>query len=235
MILRALIEEYVECAIPIASRTIVDNYDLGVSSATVRNDLSYLEDIGFIMQPHTSAGRVPTDAGYREFVDEIIDRSECIDCEEYTDRVSKIRRSADSIDRMLEDISLEISRLTDCLSIIAPDVCKSASCKIAKRGITSMMRQPEFKESSTLLPLMEILEDNTVLFKALGEQNDSGEVKIRIGHENKDEHFNGVSVVTASFGSGVDHGVIAVIGPTRMNYSDVIAAVRLASETLTDI
>ena len=235
MILRALIEEYVECAIPVASRTIVDNYDLNVSSATVRNDLSYLEDIGYIMQPHTSAGRVPTDAGYREFVDEIIDRHDRIDSEEYADRVSEIKRSADSIDKMLEDLSLEISRLTDCLSIIAPDVCNTKHKRIAKRGITSMMRQPEFRESSTLLPLMEILEDNTVLFKALSEDDTSGDIKIRIGHENKDEHLSGVSVVTSSFGKDGEHGVIAVIGPTRMNYSDVIAAVKLASDTLVDL
>ena len=68
-VLRALIAHYVRSGEPVGSKTIVDKFDLGVSSATVRNELSALEDAGFIHQPHTSAGRVPTDAGYRYFVD----------------------------------------------------------------------------------------------------------------------------------------------------------------------
>jgi transcriptional regulator of heat shock response len=235
MILRALVEEYVEFAIPVASRTIVDNYNLNVSSATVRNDLSYLEDSGYILQPHTSAGRIPTDAGYREFVDEIIDEVSDSDDAEYESRVSEIRKSADTIDRMLEDLSAEIARLTHCLSIIAPDCDSDEHRAIAKRGITSIMRQPEFRESSTLLPLMEILEDNTVLFKALSDKSTSGEIQIRIGEENANEHLRGVSVVTASFGEEGSGGVVAVIGPTRMNYSDVIKAVSLATDVLKEV
>ena len=63
-VLRALIEDYIEYALPVGSRTLTERHRLGVSPATVRNDLSALEDAGFIQQPHTSAGRVPTDAGY---------------------------------------------------------------------------------------------------------------------------------------------------------------------------
>ena len=71
-VLRALIEDYIEYALPVGSRTLTERHHLGVSPATVRNDLSALEDAGFIQQPHTSAGRVPTDAGYRTFVDELL-------------------------------------------------------------------------------------------------------------------------------------------------------------------
>jgi heat-inducible transcriptional repressor len=72
-ILRAVIEEYVETAIPVGSNALVERYRLGVSSATVRNILSDLESAGLLTHPHTSAGRVPTDAGYRYFVESIAD------------------------------------------------------------------------------------------------------------------------------------------------------------------
>jgi heat-inducible transcriptional repressor len=72
-ILRAVIEEYVASATPVGSATIVDRYHLGVSSATVRNVLAELEVAGYLTHPHTSAGRIPTDAGYRYFVESIID------------------------------------------------------------------------------------------------------------------------------------------------------------------
>jgi heat-inducible transcriptional repressor len=68
-ILRAIVSHYVRTGEPVGSKTIVDNYRLNVSSATVRNDMGALEEAGYIYQPHTSAGRIPTDAGYRFFVD----------------------------------------------------------------------------------------------------------------------------------------------------------------------
>jgi len=68
-VLRALISHYVSSGEPVGSKTLVERYNLGVSSATVRNEMAALEEAGFISQPHTSAGRVPTDAGYRYFVD----------------------------------------------------------------------------------------------------------------------------------------------------------------------
>src|SRR3990170_839391 len=72
-ILRAVIEEYVATATPVGSQALVERYGLGVSSATVRNILAELETNGLLTHPHTSAGRIPTDAGYRFFVESIVD------------------------------------------------------------------------------------------------------------------------------------------------------------------
>ena len=68
-VLKTVVEEYVRTAAPVASQTVTDARDLGVSSATVRNDMTQLEREGYLTQPHTSAGRIPTDQGYRYFVD----------------------------------------------------------------------------------------------------------------------------------------------------------------------
>ncbi|MEA2432708.1 MAG: heat-inducible transcriptional repressor [Actinomycetota bacterium] len=68
-VLRAIVSHYVNSGEPVGSKTLVERFNLGVSSATVRNEMGALEDSGYIYQPHTSAGRVPTDAGYRYFVD----------------------------------------------------------------------------------------------------------------------------------------------------------------------
>src|SRR5690349_439614 len=70
-VLRAIVEDYVETREPVGSKALDDRHQLGVSSATIRNDMAALEDEGLITQPHTSAGRVPTDAGYRVFVDRL--------------------------------------------------------------------------------------------------------------------------------------------------------------------
>src|SRR5690606_17309743 len=72
-VLRAIVQDYVETKEPVGSRSLVERHSLGVSPATVRNDMAYLEEAGLIAQPHTSAGRVPTDKGYRLFVDRLSD------------------------------------------------------------------------------------------------------------------------------------------------------------------
>ena len=108
-VLQALIEEYIANAQPVGSRTLVDRYRLGVSSATVRNELSVLEDEGYLTSPHTSAGRVPTDAGYRAFVDDLLSR-------EYGEDATggmfdNVRDAATKMDDLMEQTSAALSRL----------------------------------------------------------------------------------------------------------------------------
>ena len=70
-VLRAIVEDYVSTQEPVGSKALVERHNLGVSPATIRNDMAALEDEGLIAQPHTSAGRIPTDKGYRFFVDHL--------------------------------------------------------------------------------------------------------------------------------------------------------------------
>ena len=70
-VLRAIVEDYVSTSEPVGSKALVERHNLGVSSATIRNDMAVLEEEGYIAQPHTSAGRIPTDKGYRLFVDRL--------------------------------------------------------------------------------------------------------------------------------------------------------------------
>lgn len=238
-ILRSLIEEYVSCAMPVGSRTLTEHYKLGVSPATVRNELSALEEEGYITQPHTSAGRIPTDLGYREFVDEILSsRSESMAPVEER-MADMMRSSASRLDDLIRRTSEELARLTDCLSLVEEMHPEDGSGKsIVKRrplGLASLMRKPEFQESSSLLPLMEILENDTVHFKAFDDASMSTDgFAIRIGEENSESGLSCVSVIAGVYGEGPMKGVVAVIGPKRMDYSRVIGAVRAAQAVLNE-
>ena len=75
-ILQAIIKDYIDTAEPVGSRTIAKKYDLGVSSATIRNEMSDLEEMGLIVQPHASAGRIPSEQAYRYYVDNILQKKE---------------------------------------------------------------------------------------------------------------------------------------------------------------
>jgi heat-inducible transcriptional repressor len=76
IVLRLVIQEYVKWAAPVGSKTISDNYNLGVSPATIRNDMAVLEELGYLTHPHTSAGRIPTEAGYRYFVQKLMEQTD---------------------------------------------------------------------------------------------------------------------------------------------------------------
>lgn len=327
-VLAALIEEYVHHALPVGSRTLVENYQLGVSSATVRNELSVLEEAGYITQPHTSAGRIPTDFGYRSFVDDLL-ASDLYETDSADDQarsaVEEVRAQASEVDDLFQQTTAALARLTECLSIVVPPSTLSLRvrqvsfvsmtpyrvlvvvvtengqvlnrpCDFAEEvsvddlaqaqqavsallvgkslaemrveidaglhqqlqsplasamlgevlscmrggeggharrlGLSTLLQQPEFQHARALVPVLESLEDDTVLFELLDTVQGDGKTVVRIGHENESERLSGVSVVASQYGSGHATGVVAVIGPTRMNYAQVIRAVRAAREVL---
>lgn len=122
-VLSALIQEYVRSAQPVASRQIVDHYDLHVSPATVRNELSVLEDSGLVYQPHVSAGRVPTDAGYRAFVDGLMESgpSEALTPQEVADVRVRYQTLEHEVAEAMRETSAMLSRLTSYVAVaVAP-------------------------------------------------------------------------------------------------------------------
>lgn len=116
MILRAVIEDYIMTAEPVGSRTIAKGHDLGLSPATIRNEMADLEDMGYLVQPHTSSGRIPSEKGYRLYVDELVE-----DCELSIQEMKKIRDALDGRIRDYTDIikiaSGVISELTDYTTV----------------------------------------------------------------------------------------------------------------------
>ena len=230
-VLAALIEEYVARALPVGSRTLTERYRFGVSPATIRNELSALEEEGYISQPHTSAGRIPTDFGYRTFVDDLIETGAISNDEQASEAIGKLRETARELDDLLDRTSKALSQFTDCLSVVTPPGYAHPN----RTGIMSLMKQPEFTYTETLLPVMQVLEDDTVLLHVLDATvPEQGEPQVRIGKENGTEQLAGVSVVACRYGIGAHGGIVAVIGPTRMDYTKALAAVRIASRTLGD-
>ncbi len=116
-ILEAIINDYIATAEPIGSRTIAKKYELGISSATIRNEMSDLEEMGFIIQPHASSGRVPSDKGYRLYVDKLVKYRELT--EDETDFLQRIIiNNINQIDYLMQETAKAISLLTSYTTII---------------------------------------------------------------------------------------------------------------------
>ncbi len=117
-ILEAIINDYIETGEPIGSRTIAKKYDLGVSSATIRNEMSDLEELGLIIQPHTSSGRIPSDKGYRLYVDTLMGHRELT--EEETDFLKNVVvNNINHMDYLMEQTARALSMLTNYATVIS--------------------------------------------------------------------------------------------------------------------
>ena len=114
-ILRAIIEDYVKSAEPVGSRTIAKNYDLGISPATVRNEMSDLEDLGYLEKPHTSAGRIPSSKGYRLYVDSMMHQGPVLD-----EDVKQIHTIWNDSQLSGNEMLLHMARLVSQISHILP-------------------------------------------------------------------------------------------------------------------
>ncbi len=126
-ILEAIIANYLDTAEPVGSRTISKNFDLGISPATIRNEMSDLEDLGFIMQPHTSAGRIPSDKGYRLYVDMLMSADKQSD--KHTEYVNQLVVSAGRIEKLLKEIAGVIARKTNLTAVVSTPQYKKCAVK----------------------------------------------------------------------------------------------------------
>lgn len=110
-ILQAITDDYIMTAEPVGSRTVARRYDLGVSPATIRNEMADLEELGYLQQPHTSAGRIPSDKGYRYYVDVLMDPYPASESE-----VEQVRREVQARSQAIEDMIYRAARLLSFLS-----------------------------------------------------------------------------------------------------------------------
>lgn len=127
-ILKAIINDYIATAEPVGSRTLAKKYDLGVSSATIRNEMSDLEDMGLIIQPHTSAGRIPSELGYRLYVDRLMNASE-LTPKEQEFLHSVVSGNITKIEYLMEETAKAISMLTNYTTIISEPILKRTALK----------------------------------------------------------------------------------------------------------
>jgi len=117
-ILRAVVKEYIQTGQPVGSTHLARATGIGVSAATVRNDMAVLERDGYLAQPHTSAGRVPTDRGYRFFVDQLTDRPGSLPAAQKLQVRDFFAKAHGEIEQMLYDTSKLLSSLTDCAALV---------------------------------------------------------------------------------------------------------------------
>jgi len=128
-ILQAIINDYINTGEPVGSRTIAKKYDLGISSATIRNEMADLEEMGYLEQLHSSSGRKPSDKGYRLYVDKLMTHHDLTDEEEYIIKTKILDSALFEMDRLLRQATILVSDLTRLTCIVNPPSARKSSIR----------------------------------------------------------------------------------------------------------
>lgn len=228
-VLTATINKYIHGALPIASEDIAADFDL--SSATIRNIFSELETEGLITHLYTSGGRIPTDRGYRYYVDFLISQMELLD-EEKEGIVKEYKREIRQLEDALEETSEVISTITHYAGIVS---FLEWQDRFFYKGISYVLEQPEFKDSEKIRILIKMIEDKKRLLDIIN-RNFDGKVKVYIGRELGFIGMENCALVVSSYRlKGKPLGRLAVLGPARMEYKQIIPTVEYISEVLTEV
>ena len=159
-ILKAVIQNYLETGEPVGSRTISKYTDLKLSSATIRNEMADLEELGYIVQPHTSAGRIPTDKGYRLYVDDMMRQKET----ELYDREQQIRDREQEMEAMKDFLNEKVDKVEELLQNVAKVLAKDTN-------YATMISTPQVKGNKLKLVQLSQLEANKILAVIVMEGN----------------------------------------------------------------
>ncbi|MEG8946594.1 heat-inducible transcriptional repressor HrcA [Rosettibacter firmus] len=328
-ILRFVIHQFILTASPVGSRNISKKYNIGLSPASIRNIMADLEELGFLDHPHTSAGRVPTDKGYRVYVDSLMDppvldmqTKQIIDVnlsqapseteellkvttnilsdltnqlamvtypkfeQAVLERIQIVQLSSTRIlvvvtvkSGLIRTITLEIDAevkeeqlaavqqflneklsglkfyeirntigeriknfdeetyrpivrvFLDSVDRIFTDI---QSDKIVLSGAKNILKQPEFADHEQFQSIIELIENKDIIIHILDKKQPSNkdDVVVTIGEENRDEKFSDYSMITKEYKIGDLQGTVGIMGPKRMDYSKIIAAVVYVAQQL---
>jgi len=225
-ILRSIIEQYAEVASPVGSSLLAKLF--GVSSATIRAEMVELERLGYIAQPHTSAGRIPTDKGYRFYVNSLAEESQQSAPERHAERALTARvHDAGLPERTIRNAVDTLVELTHNLGLA------TIGNQLYISGLSNLFGQPEFVHAAQVQQVAQLLDN---LEPWLREVAPNQPLNVYIGRENPIGRTAGCSLIISRFRSPYsDNSYIGVLGPTRQSYRDVMQLVRHAGQALEEV
>ncbi|MFH1386066.1 MAG: hypothetical protein ABIH50_00155 [bacterium] len=228
-ILEAIVRDYLHTAEAVGSRTIWRSYMPDLSPATIRNEMADLEDLGLIVQPHTSAGRVPTDLGYRYYINNIM-KARQLTTKEDEIIGEGLKKIHNDVEDALHQTLKVLSNLLEYASVVATLNNKT---RVYTAGISHMLKQPEFSDLNFTRHILETIEEEDLMADMIKEYTTEKGVTIRIGSENTYKEVKDCSVIMSSYSiTNLAEGALGVIGPTRMSYAKAAGILETLSRRL---
>jgi heat-inducible transcriptional repressor len=221
-ILSAIIEQYAEVAYPVGSSLLSKLFN--VSPATIRSEMAELERLGFVTQPHTSAGRIPTDKGYRHYVNSLGSTNSLLQSSGAHRAISARVNSGGIPERVIRNAVDTLVELTHNLGLA------TIGHQMYMSGLSNLFGQPEFIQKAQVQEVARLLDN---IEPWLREAAPNEPLSVYIGNENPIGRSAGCSLIISRFNSPFSgNSYIGVLGPTRQSYRDVMEYVQKTGEAL---
>ena len=237
IVLESVIRLYTERAEPVSSTAVTKDLSHRWSSATIRKVLTELEESGWLVQPHTSSGRIPTNLGYRAYVERIVrPGAKRARLESWLE--SELDLRDESLTGLLGTASSLISRISHALGLTLLVVSpggreEDSSVKIT--GVDHLLEQPEFEDPGRLKVLIHMLDGATPLGSYLRQIDDGpGEISVRIGEENTLSELSHFALITTRIDRSRETALMGLLGPVRMEYAPILDALESLIHLLHD-
>lgn len=219
-LLKAIVELYVKSGEPVGSENVEKESNLGVSPATIRNEMVKLTEIGLLKQPHTSAGRIPTSMGFRVYISDLMKEKDLPISAEVTIRESLWQQRYQTNHLLREAVKALAYR---CQMLA---VATSEDGGVFYSGAANILDFPEFEDIDVARFVLSLFDEFPMLQGIIQQASGSEPLHVLFGEELKYEYLMPTSFVFYKFEGGQEVGVIGVIGPARMNFPVVIPYVR---------
>lgn len=228
-IIKTIVEEFTETAQPVGSVTLENKYRLGVSPATLRNEMAALEEKGFLSQPHTSAGRVPTPTALKFYVNELMKEKDLSVAEEVNVK-SRVWDHRFNPDDLLREATRVLAERTKTLCIAATDHGQTYHS-----GYANLFNATEFSDLSLARDVFYLLDQQQQLLGIFDRAGGNSPIHVLIGDELGVPDLQPVSCVFADLHIGDQRGSLGIIGPSRQEYDRNIPFVRYVANLINQI
>ena len=228
-IIRAVVEEYGQTAEPVGSGTLDRKYNLGVSPATIRNEMAFLVDLGYLNQPHTSAGRTPTPKAIKLYINELM-RERNLTVSEEVSAKEGIWEKRHEMGDVLRQATHELAKRTGSIGVAVTD-----EMRVYHAGYAYILDLPEFYDIDVTRTVLSMLDEAQALLDVLSTQQSHRDIHILLGDDLNNEYLQPVSIVYADFHTANHRGSIGVIGSSRFDYPYVVPLVRHFTQLINDL
>jgi heat-inducible transcriptional repressor len=229
-ILKSIIDEYIETATPVGSESLEKKYDLGVSPATVRNEMFDLARYGYLKQPHTSAGRVPTPKAMKFYVDQLMEEKRLSLADEVKTK-EEVWDSRDDTYALMREATVSLAHRTRSLAVSVLD-----EGRVWHAGYANIFTNPEFSDLSTSASLFSLIEESSRLQEIFFEQM-TGEnpVEVFFCEDMGWTDLSPIGIVATRFKIHGQLGALGVVGSTRLSYPTIVPTLRYFRNLIYDI
>jgi heat-inducible transcriptional repressor len=215
-ILRAIIEEFIQTAEPVGSDTIDRKFAIGVSPATIRNEMVYLAKQGYLSKSHSSAGRIPTSLALKLYVNELMREKELSVADEVSAK-EKIWQYRKEMDQLLQQITRVLADKSHALAVTLLD-----KQHLYHAGYANLLDMPEFYDIQVMRNVLRLIEEETLLEEIFMTGTSENVIQVIYGAEMGNIHLEPVGMIHMSFNLNGQNCRIGVLGSNRFDYPYVI-------------